>query len=81
MTDILSRQTFRFSQRLQGRKPKSFVAKGLRPERRYLIHFEGISRWLQHRGAVTTLPTDPEELTFVFPIHPRTEQNLIKFLK
>ena len=61
MTDILSRQTFRFSQRLQGRKPKSFVAKGLRPERRYLIHFEGISRWLQHRGAVTTLPTDPEE--------------------
>ena len=65
MTDILSRQTFRFSQRLQGRKPKSFVAKGLRPERRYLIHFEGISRWLQHRGAVTTLPTDPEELTFV----------------
>ena len=65
MTDILSRQTFRFSQRLQGRKPKSFVAKGLRPERRYLIHFEGISRWLQHRGALTTLPTDPEDLTFV----------------
>ena len=40
MTDILSRQTFRFSQRLQGRKPKSFVAKGLRPERRYLIHLK-----------------------------------------
>ena len=30
MTDILSRQTFRFSQRLQGRKPKSFCSQRLK---------------------------------------------------
>jgi hypothetical protein len=74
LTDVLSRQVLRFPQNMPGRRPKAFVATGLRPERRYLIHFEGISRWLQHRGAVTTLPIDPEQLTCVCVQNDRVEE-------
>ena len=74
MTDVLSRQVFRFPRSMPGRQPRTFVANGLRPERRYLIHFEGIARWLQHRGAVTTLPIDPERLTCVCVQNDRVDE-------
>ena len=66
MTDILDRSVYKFIQRLPARKPKSFVARGLQPERRYEIHFSGIARWYQHRGSVTTttLEEDANRMNF-----------------
>ena len=58
LTDLLTRKTYKFVNTMPGRRPKAFVASGLLPERRYAIHFNGIARWNQHRGAVTTTPDD-----------------------
>ncbi len=58
LTDVLTRKKFTFMQPLRPRRPHAFTCTGLVPERRYHIHFVGIARWNQHRGAVTTCPTD-----------------------
>ena len=60
LTDILTRKTYKFVNTMPGRRPKAFVAKGLMPERRYAIHFNGIARWNQHRGGLTTTPEDDQ---------------------
>lgn len=58
LTDILSREVYKFVQMMPARRPKAFVARDLRPERRYELYFNGIAHWNQHRGALTTLAED-----------------------
>lgn len=60
LTDVLTRKTFKFVNTMPGRRPKAFVARGLMPERKYSIHFNGIARWNQHRGGLTTTPEDDQ---------------------